>query len=218
MNLGAKNHPRVCVEDCYTLNIGALRKAFELGPDPRGYVKLHGLSAWDLSRPPWREEYRFEARSPVSRDWPDGYPLTLTMWHIDYDERLLAVRMPDGDEEELGWDEVPWSFGGVRRWWLCSSCERRCSKLHFLPGWRGSPGCRECLGLAYRAENLSKVNRKIDRFWRQANRHGIRNGTLSTYFEKPRWQHWRSYDRDRARLRELEVRMLKAIVSLQRVR
>ena len=218
-NLGVTtSDTRTLVEDCYSLNVSEARRAFERGPDPRGWSALHKLDEWELSNPPWRETYSLTARGPIYSDQPFGAPVNVEAWHLNYEERLLAVQLPGGHIDEVGWEELPWAFGGVRRWWLCPYCYRRCSKLYSLPRWSCGLGCRSCLRLAYSLENKSKVSRAIERYWRQANRHGIRDGETGVYFDRPKGQHLDGYIRDLNRLRELDYWSWIAIARIQRVR
>src|SRR2546423_10362205 len=43
---------------------------------------------------------------------------------------------------------TPLRFGGVRWWFLCPKCERRCAKL-YLQSYRSVFLCRACLGIGY---------------------------------------------------------------------
>ena len=44
--------------------------------------------------------------------------------------------------------------GGLRHWWACPGCERRCDSL-YLPAGRERLGCRRCCGLTYRSQQVA---------------------------------------------------------------
>ena len=48
-------------------------------------------------------------------------------------------------------------FGGIRWWFMCPTCDRRCAKLH-LPPRAGEFRCRCCHSLTYKSCQESHVN------------------------------------------------------------
>lgn len=49
-------------------------------------------------------------------------------------------------------ESLPLHFGGLRWWFHCPQCERRCAKLHL----REFFACRVCQGLAYQSQRLHR--------------------------------------------------------------
>lgn len=58
-------------------------------------------------------------------------------------------------------------LGGVRRWFLCPLCRRRC-RILYLPRPTEALGCRRCHDLRYESQRLNRywrLNRRLDRLW-----------------------------------------------------
>jgi hypothetical protein len=75
----------------------------------------------------------------------------------------LAFRLTANDElnlflaqtrQSITLKATPLRFGGVRWWFLCPDCSRRCAKLYLPP--RRDFACRHCHDLTYRSCNSSK--------------------------------------------------------------
>jgi hypothetical protein len=104
---------------------------------------------------------------------------------------------PGGDPLSLNYPvwltRTPCNFGGVRLWFVCPRCARRCAVIYGLAR-DGRFGCRQCLRLGYSGEAESVS----DRTWRrqrkleaQLERKGIRQ---------------RTFDRIMSRIEECEQR------------
>jgi len=62
------------------------------------------------------------------------------------------------------WTETtPCHFGGVRWWWRCPNCTRRCARLFLVTG---GMGCRACLRMIYASQREDAVGRS----WRRTQR------------------------------------------------
>lgn len=75
---------------------------------------------------------------------------------------------------------TPQPLGGVRRWWQCPNCGRRCRIL--LIAGMGPPACRRCWGAVYSADYPQR------HFWRQfvIFFHGMAEGLWSVSPERDR--------------------------------
>jgi hypothetical protein len=85
-------------------------------------------------------------------------------------------------------------FGGVRYWWECQACWRRCRVLYAYPA-RGRErfACRRCQQLRYYSHNEGRTDRRLRRArkcWRLA---GSTDG--SEPWRKPRWMRWETFSR-----------------------
>ena len=68
------------------------------------------------------------------------------------------------DIKVTAWTETtPCHFGGVRWWWRCPNCSRRCARLFLVTG---GMGCRTCLRMIYASQREDEVGRS----WRRTQR------------------------------------------------
>jgi hypothetical protein len=99
---------------------------------------------------------------------------------------------------------VPCRFGGSRPYFICSgiSCGRRVAQLH-------GPGryflCRHCYGLAYQSQREQRHDRALRRANAVRMRLGGKPGMARPFPEKPKGMHWRTYERLRAQVRQIEM-------------
>ena len=126
---------------------------------------------------------------------------------------LLSVPQPsirvEGVNVGLMW--VPWGFteGGERPWFECPRCQRRVLLLYQAPPL----GCRECLDLAYAAQNLSPARRAELRSLRARRKLGCAE-TWGGPIQKPLRRHWGSFLRDVERIAVAEGTSLKEALVL----
>jgi hypothetical protein len=105
-----------------------------------------------------------------------------------------------GHSQEIGdgvrVEAVRQRLGGMRWWFRCPSCRRRCGKLYLTPR-QTHFGCRRCRGLKYRSQRLQRADR-IE--WKMAKiemRLGARSDLSSGDRPppRPRGMHRRTYAR-----------------------
>jgi hypothetical protein len=68
----------------------------------------------------------------------------------------MSLRHPGG-VQVLDLEPTPANLGGVRWWWLCPNCGRRCGKL-YLPPRRHLFKCRVCYQLSYESAQASRAS------------------------------------------------------------
>lgn len=96
------------------------------------------------------------------------------------------------------------TFGGVRWWFLCPGCGRRCAILY-------PRLCRLCCKGRYAVESLSPANRRVTKAIRIRTRLGQRNGGICVEFPaKPPRMRWHTYMRIRKAAQELETSIWQA--------
>lgn len=96
---------------------------------------------------------------------------------------------------------TPCNFGGVRYWFQCPSCGRRCAILYPL-------ACRICCDGRYASELLSPHDRSINTAIRKRQRLGqLSGGTLAPIPKKPKFMRWHTYLRLRAECEALETQL-----------
>jgi hypothetical protein len=113
---------------------------------------------------------------------------------------LYGTRPTDGSspEEALGvrgnMTTTEPRYGGVRYWWECPQCWRRCRVLYAYPAQgRERFMCRRCQGLRYYVHNEShpdRLHRRARKLYRRA---GSRDG--SEPWQKPKWMRWTTFSR-----------------------
>lgn len=101
-----------------------------------------------------------KTRGGTPHDGLEAWPVSLT-WTQYAPPRVQTVILPV--------TSTPQPLGGVRRWWQCQSCGRRCRIL--LVAREGPPACRRCWGAVYSADYPGR------HFWRRFS--ALLGGTLS---------------------------------------
>lgn len=121
---------------------------------------------------------------------PDSIAATL-----DY-----RYRFADGERDvhqRIALEWTPCRFGGLRAWFRCPRCQRRCAIL-YAHGW---PACRTCARLAYPSTRCDAIDRSWRRTWALERRldwqqdhygHGPKpKGMHATTFARLRAAWWR---------------------------
>jgi hypothetical protein len=92
-------------------------------------------------------------------------------------------------------------FGGRRAYFLCPECSARVEILYAVPFL----GCRRCLHLAYRTENLTPLWRKSAKLRKLREKVGADTSRLPCPIPpKPKWQRWHTYLSLRRKIKEAE--------------
>lgn len=89
-------------------------------------------------------------------------------------------------------------FGGVRYWFVCPMCGRRCAVLY-------PTKCRKCVGARYSVERESVANRRITRAIRLRQRLGQKGGGICVPLPpKPKRMRWHTYLQRCRKIKALE--------------
>lgn len=116
------------------------------------------------------------------------------------EQRVLLVyrhrRRGDSDwqevEQPIYLDHTICSYGGMRPWWICPSCGRRVAILY-------GPGklyaCRHCCQLVYSCQREADDDRAMRKADTIRRRLGWRVGIANPKGAKPKWMHWRTFER-----------------------
>lgn len=125
-----------------------------------------------------------------------GEPTGDIRYRAHSDCLVLLYRFRDQGEED--WtdvnESVPFAFteqklGGVRRWFRCLSCQRRCSILYGGQRFR----CRKCYNLAYSTQNETAMYRGLTRAQKLRERLGGSLCIDDPFPTKPKGMHWKTY-------------------------
>lgn len=104
-------------------------------------------------------------------------------------------------------ETTPCHFGGVRYWFLCPFCERRCAVIY-------KKGCRLCANGRYRSESLSPKARLLHKALKRRRRLGQSRGGLTVRFPpRPKWMHEITYERLQAEAEHEEGDILADLMA-----
>ena len=100
---------------------------------------------------------------------------------------------------------TPGPLGGMRNWWLCPKCERRCELLYGKDYI-----CRICAKGRYRSELVSPRQRKLLKAFKTRERLGqTAGGIIAPFPPKPKHMHWSTYLRIRTAAEQCEMQFLQ---------
>lgn len=169
---GQRDHRRMTTGEVYfALPIHAVRKLLELGKGCEGTFNFQGDS----------REFRLTVDPP-----------TLS---------LAANHSPEGSgQSATDWiplEAAPQPFGGVRWWFTCPWCRRRC-RFVYLPRPELPFRCRRCYGLRYASQcedPAARFQRRAAHWYRRARGVSAEPWDLESFPPRPRGMHWRTYHR-----------------------
>lgn len=123
-------------------------------------------------------------------------------WALRVDIRKLGQALPKHLPvygELIRTTTTPCHLGGLRYWFLCPSCDRRCAILY-------PHQCRKCVNGRYRVELMTPHRRKITKAIKLRARLGqTSGGTVAPFPHKPARMRWQTYSRLRAEIEALET-------------
>lgn len=140
--------------------------------------------------------------------------------HVDIRKiAQLGYVLPECFELEAVVFSTTWTatnFGGLRQWFLCPKCQRRCAIVYRV--YRPILiGCRVCLNGRYSSEAKSPQDRKLSAAFALRRRFGQKKGgILVTFPPKPKGMHWRTYWKIRSDALENESQILMQAAAGQR--
>src|SRR6266404_5235967 len=103
-----------------------------------------------------------------------GRPLVESCGSISVSRGDFVEDQLDSPSVELTW--TPCNFGGMRPWYLCPQCGRRCGYLYRS---ESEYVCRICLGLGHRSQRESA----FDRLMRRVLKARLRVGGLTSILD-----------------------------------
>lgn len=105
--------------------------------------------------------------------------------------------------------KTPCHLGGLRHWWLCPRCDKRCAILYggavFI--------CRKCAGLHYPIQHASEFSKAVIRADKIRNRLGWIPGIAHGYGPKPKGMNWSTFTETLKKYNSLESRAAFEIVK-----
>ena len=118
------------------------------------------------------------------------------------------------DVEE--WVPLTWTschFGGQRPWFVCPGavngpyCGRRVAVLYDASSYFL---CRQCCGLAYESQRKDRLRRLVSKAQKIRHRLGGSTSLKEGFPPKPKWMHWRTYERLQRQASAVESVALRA--------
>jgi len=153
----------------------------------------------------WKDDGSNERASIGVRTFLDAVEISYTLNPRSDKPEEVRYRVP------LTWTSC--NYGGKRPWFVCPGvvsgryCGRRVAKLYL---WGKYFLCRHCYGLTYESQREDRASRLLRRAQKIRQRLGGHPGLIHPFPAKPKWMHWRTYERLRWEADELEYASLVA--------
>jgi hypothetical protein len=106
-------------------------------------------------------------------------------------------------DEFVGFSDSPQRLGGLRRWFICPRCFRRCVVLYGGRLFR----CRKCNGLAYESQHEEPRQRVLSQVQKLRQRLGGSGSMDESFPPKPPRMHSLTYERLRRKGEKMEQRL-----------
>jgi hypothetical protein len=143
-----------------------------------------------------------------------GLRVEITRFYPVGDESSFRVRLLNG-QQVIRLESSHTAFNGLRWWYVCPYCSRRCARLYWT---RSAIACRQCLNLHYQSQSESPRKRELRRIrseryaiWGE-NTPDINNLFIALHlFPKPDGMHWCNFEERRWRLLQRESRYFAAL-------
>lgn len=97
-------------------------------------------------------------------------------------------------KQVIFFDQTTCNYGGHRKWFLCSQCERRVENLYGLNGAGKYFLCRDCHGLIYTSCNTHPTKRLFNKANKLKEKIGVEPGIMDFIPEKPKGMHGSTFD------------------------
>ena len=153
-------------EQYSSVNISALRKQGVLNSGDCGFVPCY----W------WGE-----LTAVIASEFRGGLLVLHCFRRYDDEWRTFS--------RQVGLDQTPCNFGGLRDWFLCPVCAERVGVLYAASN---TFACRHCFDLTYQSTRDNDLVRPVKKQLRTIEKLG---GTGSAIPEKPKGMHWKTYNR-----------------------
>lgn len=167
--------------------------------ESRKRIDLAYLKKAGMLRPGFRGTLSWTCRGK-----PDGWINVATHGHcleLNYRQRAHGGSDWTSVNERVAFERTPVHFGGLRTWFRCPSCGRRCSILYGGGYFR----CRRCHDLAYQSQQEDACGRALCQAQKIRARLGDYGSVDETFPVKPKGMHWRTNERLRLRCEALEA-------------
>lgn len=116
-------------------------------------------------------------------------------------------------EQIIFFDQTPCNYGGHRKWFLCSRCERRVEILCGLQGPDKYFLCRDCHNLTYASCNTHPRKRLFSKANKLKRKIGVEPGIMDFIPEKPKGMHHSTFYRIVREIQRLEYLGDQALVK-----
>ena len=104
---------------------------------------------------------------------------------------FLTVNV-NGSRQDVKVITTPCNYGGVRFWFECPYCIKKCCIIyHAQSGW----ACRKCYRLCYPIENETKTNRAVTQAWKIRRKLGWNFGGIGEIGYRPKSMQKKTFER-----------------------
>jgi len=141
-----------------------------------------------------------------------GYTITESCLILKYRYRGSGGAWEDV-KQVIFFDQTPCNYGGHRKWFLCSECERRVENLYGLNGAGKYFLCRDCHGLTYTSCNTHPTKRLFNKANRLKQKIGVEPGIMDLIPDKPKGMHRTTFDNIIDEIQRLEYLGDQAMVE-----
>lgn len=162
-----------------------------LALDMRDFTKYSDLNTWEWATMNWSSGHGHKSSIGYQVQPGVGVRLFYTVGETDKLDYVVKVTT------------TPCNLGGVRYWWLCPRCGRRCRVLHcnrlFV--------CQRCSGTYYETQKNKDTLTRIDNELTAIRRRLKAKKTLTVTDrlpDRPKGMHWRTYMRLSERYHHLQ--------------
>lgn len=131
--------------------------------------------------------------------------------HLEFTYRYSSKgTKPESVTYEVPVEWSPCNFGGERPWFICPGrgCWSRVARLYLIGKYFR---CRHCSNLGYHTQRLDRFSRLLDKANSIRDRLGGKPGMLSSFPDKPKGMHWKTYYRMRREVMMTESNAMGAI-------
>jgi hypothetical protein len=111
----------------------------------------------------------------------------------------------EGVKQAILIEQTPCNYGGNRKWFLCSQCERKVEILYSLYGEKKYFLCRDCHGLTYTSCNTHPTKRMFNKANRLKEKIGVEPGIMDFIPEKPKGMHRSTFYKAVREIQKLEL-------------
>lgn len=139
-------------------------------------------------------------------------------YRMESDRMVLnySHKFNDGEwvpvQQTISITQTPCNYGGHRKWFLCSRCGRRVIVLY---GAGMYFHCRHCYNLTYSSQQEGRSDRLIRKARKIRGRLGASNNLFEPIRSKPKYMHWKTFDR--LRVEADQANNLSLMISAQRL-
>ena len=111
--------------------------------------------------------------------------------NLDQDVRAIQITI-NGVVQIVKVITTPCNYGGVRHWFACPNCLRKCCIIYSA---NSGLACRLCYRLCYPIENETKTDRAVTQAWKMRRKLGWEVGPIGVQGTKPKHMQQKTFEK-----------------------